>query len=129
MNPLALIPGVGPVFAILGSPVGKLGMLALAFAITFGVGWYKGTERANTRWEVKIAVATEKARQKAAARARRVEEQLRVQVDLETKARAAAEQQTKELRDAIDADKSDTTVRVGDELDRVFQRTLYHGRD
>ena len=103
---------------------------ALAFALYTGFIWIKATNAANDRWKVQMAAATEKVRQKQHARARRIEERLRVQIDLQRKARLSAEQTSQELRDELLADKSDPAVDVGNgtDLDRVFRNTLYKGR-
>ncbi len=112
----------------LRSPFGMALLGAAAFVLYTGFIWIKATNAANDSWRVQMAVATEKVRQKQHARARRIEESLRVQVDLQARARAAAEKLTMEMRDAIAANQGNTTVVVSPELDRVFERTLYKGR-
>jgi hypothetical protein len=101
---------------------------ALALALLVGGTWVKATNVANDAWAAKIVVETEKVRAAQAARNRKTEEDLRVLVDVQTKARERAEQQSEELRNALAADQTDTTITVGPELDLVFCRAVGGGR-
>lgn len=113
--------------AFLRSPLGMMAAGALAIVLYTGAVWVKATAVANDAWRARVAAITEQVRAEAAARNRKVEEELRILVDVQTKARLEAEQESEDLRNALSSDKSDTTVRVGPELDRVLGRALYPG--
>jgi len=110
------------------SPIIFAGIGIIAFGIYTAVIWDKATGYANDAWTAKNAAATEQVRQEQAAKNRKTEEALRVLVDVQTKAREAAEAETEELRNALAADQTDATVTVGPDLDRLFCRAVGGGR-
>lgn len=105
-------------------------LLGIGVALVFSHGWVfiKATDIANNAWKAEIAAATEKVRAEAAARNRKTQEDLRVLVDVQTKARLEAEAATEELRNALAADETDATITVGPDLDRLFCRAVGGGR-
>lgn len=98
--------------------------IGVALAISHGMVWMKATKAANNAWEAKIARVKDQVRKETEERNAQIADELRKLVAEQEAAREAAETEAKELRDAITADKSDTTVRVGPDLDRVFRRSL-----
>lgn len=110
---------------MIGFLTSKLGMAvigALLFAGYTGFVWVKATSYANAQWSVKVAAATENVRQEQAARNRRNIEELRALVDIRTKEREKVEQEKQEALNALAADKTDATVDVSPELDKLLCR-------
>lgn len=102
--------------------------VVVGLVVSHGTMFIKGHNYGAAGVEIRVAQETAKVRAEAAARNRKTEEDLRVLVDVQTKARLDAEAATEELRNALAADQTDTTFRVGPDLDRLFRGTLYRGR-
>jgi len=101
--------------------------VVVGLAASHVTAFYKGHGYGAAGVELRVAKAQAKAELEAKARDRRTEENLRVLVDVQTKARLEAEQETEDLRNALATDQTDTTIRVGPDLDRVLGRSLYPG--
>lgn len=115
--------------SILRSPIGAalLGAVALGLFTTFI--WVRATNVANDAWQVKQAAAVELARQQDETRNDAIIGELRAQVNHEQQARRSAEAASEEMRNAFANDTSDTTVRVGPGVERVFDRVFNTGAD
>jgi hypothetical protein len=101
--------------------------VVVGLGVSHGAAFYKGHSYGEAGAELRHAKDKAKAEAEAKARNRRTEENLRVLVDVQTKARLEAEQETEELRNALSTDQTDTTIRVGPDLDRVLGRSLFPG--
>jgi hypothetical protein len=101
--------------------------VVVGLGVSHGTAFFKGHSYGEAGAELRHAKDKAKAEAEAKVRNRRTEENLRVLVDVQTKARLEAERQSEENRNALAADQTDTTIRVGPDLDRVLGRSLFPG--
>lgn len=114
----------GAALTFIRSPLGIALAGALAFAAYTGFIWVKATSAANDAWEAKLAVVKDQVRAEEKARNDKIAADLMALAEKQRRAKEAAETEAKELRDAIAADKTDTTVRVSPHLDGLFRKSL-----
>lgn len=111
----------------IGFLTSKLGMALIAALIVAGLcagSFMKGVSVTNDKWEAQISRIKDAVRAEEKARNQKIADALRDLIREQEAAKQVAETEAKELRDAIAADKSDTTLRVSPGLDRVFKRSL-----
>lgn len=98
--------------------------IGVALAFSHGAVWIRATNVTNDHWQAKIAVVKDQVREEEKKRNDEIAAKLMKLVKQQQLQKEAAETEAKELRDAIAADQTDTTVRVPADLDRVFRKSL-----